>query len=204
MIPLWLKLAYTAVVAVIVPIYWLRHGPKNFLWFSDIALIALVPALWLESALVISMMAVAVLLPEAVWTASYVSGLLFRRPVTGLAGYMFDPALPRWLRGLSLFHLILPPLLVWGVWRLGYDSRALVLQTLTAWMVLPVTRLVTDPEKNVNWVFGPGARPQRRIDGRLYFALVMLFFPLCVYLPTHALLIWLFGTDGAAHNPAFF
>lgn len=204
MIPLWLKLAYTAVVAVIVPIYWLRHGPKNFLWFSDIALIALVPALWLESALVISMMAVAVLLPEAVWTASYVSGLLFRRPVTGLAGYMFDPALPRWLRGLSLFHLILPPLLVWGVWRLGYDSRALVLQTLTAWMVLPVTRLVTDPEKNVNWVFGPGARPQRRIDGRLYFALVMLFFPLCVYLPTHALLIWLFGTDGAVHNPAFF
>lgn len=204
MIPLWLKLAYTAVVAVIVPIYWLRHGPKNFLWFSDIALIALVPALWLESALVISMMAVAVLLPEAVWTASYVSGLLFRRPVTGLAGYMFDPALPRWLRGLSLFHLILPPLLFWGVWRLGYDSRALVLQTLTAWMVLPVTRLVTDPEKNVNWVFGPGARPQRRIDGRLYFALVMLFFPLCVYLPTHALLIWLFGTDGAAHNPAFF
>lgn len=204
MIPLWLKLAYTAVVAVIVPIYWLRHGPKNFLWFSDIALIALVPALWLESALIISTMAVAVLLPETVWTASFVGGLLFRRPVTGLAGYMFDPALPRWLRGLSLFHLILPPLLVWGVWRLGYDPRALVLQTFTAWAVLPVTRLVTDPEKNVNWVFGPGARPQRRMDGRLYFALVMLFFPLCVYLPSHALLTWLFGTDGAAHKLAMF
>lgn len=204
MIPLWLKLVYTAVVAVIVPIYWLRHGPKNFLWFSDIALIALVPALWLESALIISMLAVGVLLPEAVWTASYVGGLAFRRPVTGLAGYMFDPTLPRWLRGLSLFHLFLPPLLIWGVWRLGYDSRALALQTVVAWIVLPVTRLITDPQENINRVFGPGARPQRRIDGRLYFVLVLLFYPLCVYLPTHALLAWLFAVDGAPHNPASF
>ncbi|WP_405232376.1 membrane-associated protein [Lentisalinibacter salinarum] len=197
MIPLWLKAAYTAVVALILPIYWLRHGPKNFLWFSDIALILLVPALWLESALLFSMMAVGVLLPEAVWTISYLGGLLFRRPVTGLAGYMFDPALPRWLRGLSLFHLILPPLLIWGVWRLGYDSRALLLQTLLAWAVLPATWLVTDPAKNINWVFGPGERPQRRIDGRLYLGFVMLFFPVCVYLPTHWMLSWLFTAKEA-------
>lgn len=197
MIPLWLKAAYTAVVALILPIYWLRHGPKNFLWFSDIALILLVPALWLESALLFSMMAVGVLLPEAVWTISYLGGLLFRRPVTGLAGYMFDPDLPRWLRGLSLFHLILPPLLIWGVWRLGYDSRALSLQTLLAWAVLPATWLVTDPAKNINWVFGPGERPQRRIDGRLYLGFVMLFFPVCVYLPTHWMLSWLFTAKEA-------
>jgi hypothetical protein len=200
MIPLWLKIGYTAIVAVILPIYWLRHGPKNFLWFSDIALILLVPALWLESALLFGMMAVGVLLPEAVWTISYLGGLLFRRPVTGLAGYMFDPALPRWLRGLSLFHLILPPLLIWGVWRLGYDSRALALQTLLAWTVLPVTWLVTDPAKNINWVFGPGERPQRRIDGRLYLGFVMLFFPVCVYLPTHWLLSWLFTAKEAGGN----
>lgn len=203
MIPLWLKIAYTAVVAVIVPLYWLRHGPRNFLWFSDIALIVLVPALWLESALLFSMMAIAVLLPEAVWTASFLGGLVFRRPVTGLAGYMFDSSLPVWLRGLSLFHLLLPPLLVWGVWRLGYDPRALVLQTLAAWIVLPLTRVATDPRKNINWVFAPGAR-SLRIDGRLYFALVMLFFPLCVYLPSHWLLAWLFGLDDAAHNLPLF
>ncbi|WP_405228248.1 membrane-associated protein [Lentisalinibacter sediminis] len=204
MIPLWLKIAYTAVVAIILPIYCYRHGPKNFLWFSDIALILLVPALWLESALLFSMMAVGVLLPEAVWTISYVGGLVFRRPVTGLAGYMFDPALPRWLRGLSLFHLILPPLLIWGVWRFGYDSRALLLQTLLAWAVLPVTWLVTDRDKNINWVFGPGERPQRRIDGRLYLGFVMLFFPLCVYLPTHWLLTWLFTAKDGGGNLALF
>lgn len=192
MIPLWLKIAYTALVAVIVPVYWLRHGPKNFLWFSDIALILLVPALWLESALLFSMMALAVLLPELVWTVSYLGGLMFRRPWTGLAGYMFDPSIPLWLRRVSLFHLLLPPLLVYGVWRLGYDIGALVWQTLLAWIVLPVTRLLTVRGKNVNWVYGPG-QPQERLDGRVYLALVMLFFPLCVYLPTHWLLRWLFG-----------
>jgi len=204
MIPLWLKIAYTAVAAVILPIYWRQHGPKNFLWFSDIALIVLVPALWLESALLFSMMAVGVLLPEAVWTISYVGGLMFRRPVTGLAGYMFDPGLPGWLRGLSLFHLILPPLLIWGVWRLGYDSRALPLQILLAWAVLPITWLVTDREKNINWVFGPGEHPQRRIDGRLYLGFVMLFFPLCVYLPSHWFLAWLFTPKAAGENFPFF
>jgi hypothetical protein len=187
-IPFWLKAAYTVVVAVVVPIYWVRYGPKNFLWFSDIALIVLVPALWFESALLFSMMALAVLLPELVWTTSFLGGLLFGRPVTGLAGYMFDPELPRWLRGLSLFHLLLPPVLIYGVWRLGYDGRALAAQTLVALVVLPVTWWVTDRETNINWVFGPGARPQERIDPRLYLLLVILFFPCCVYLPTHWLL----------------
>ncbi len=197
MIPFWLKAGYTAIVALILPIYWIRYSPKNFLWFSDIALITLVPALWLESALLFSMMALAVLLPELIWTISFLGGLLFGRPVTGLAGYMFDAQLPRWLRGLSLFHLLLPPLLVYGLWRLGYDGRALALQTLLALVVLPVTWRITDREQNINWVFGPGGKPQNRIDPRLYLLLVMLFFPLFVYLPTHWLLTALLTARGA-------
>ena len=51
MIPLGLKTIYTLYVCVLVPIYWRQYGQANFLWFSDIALLALVPALWLENAL---------------------------------------------------------------------------------------------------------------------------------------------------------
>ncbi|MBA3486512.1 MAG: hypothetical protein H0T88_04875 [Lysobacter sp.] len=47
MIPLELKLAYTALVAVIVVVYWFKYGPANFLWGSDIALLLAVLALWL-------------------------------------------------------------------------------------------------------------------------------------------------------------
>ena len=71
MIPLWLKITYTVFVCVLVPVYWRQYGPTNFLWFSDIALLALVPALWLESPLLVSMMALAVLVPELAWNIDY-------------------------------------------------------------------------------------------------------------------------------------
>src|SRR5690606_25677673 len=38
--PLWATLPVTAYVAVLIPVYWNEYGPGNFLWFSDIALFA--------------------------------------------------------------------------------------------------------------------------------------------------------------------
>ena len=54
MIELWIKLAYSALLAVILPTYVRWWGWKNFLWFSDIALIATGIALWLHSSLLAS------------------------------------------------------------------------------------------------------------------------------------------------------
>jgi len=135
-IDLWIKIAYTALLAVIVPTYAVWWGWKNFLWFSDIALITTGVALWLESPLLASMMALAVLVPELVWCASYFGRLLFGIRVTDLAGYMFDPRKPLLVRALSLFHVVLPVVLLWMLHELGYDRRALVYQTLLAWIVL--------------------------------------------------------------------
>ena len=42
-IPVWLKIAYTAFAAAIVPVYARQYGWRNFLWFSDVALLATVP-----------------------------------------------------------------------------------------------------------------------------------------------------------------
>ena len=188
MIPLWLKLAYTAMVLVIVPVYARTWGWRNFLWFSDIALITIAIALWLESALLASMMALAVLLPELLWNFGFFTRLLTGRRITGLADYMFDDAKPRWLRALSLFHVVLPPLLLWLVFRLGYEPGAFVWQTLLAWIVLSLTYAVVRPQdENINWVRGFGER-QTRIPPRAFLALLMLAFPTCLYLPTHYVL----------------
>ena len=56
LIPLPLKIGYTLFLCVLVPVYWVKWGPKNFLWFSDIALLTTGVALWLESSLLASMM----------------------------------------------------------------------------------------------------------------------------------------------------
>lgn len=190
-------LLFTAMTVVIVPVYYVQHGPANFLWFSDIALFGLTVALWLESPLIASTIAVAVLLPEAVWVASFVSGLLFGRTLSTLAGYMFDPGIPRYLRALSLFHLALPPAILWMLYRYGYDERALTVQTLVAWVVLPATYFLAPPEKNVNWVRGFGHPPKSVVPPHWHVLLMMAAYPLVVYLPTHWLLRALAPEAGA-------
>ncbi|WP_461481239.1 hypothetical protein [Porticoccus sp.] len=188
-----MKLIYTAYVAITVAVYATKYGPGNFLWFSDIALIATVPALWLESQLLASMMAVGILLPELVWNVCFLARLLTGRRLTGLTDYMFDSNKPRYLRALSLFHVFLPVLLLWLVARLGYLPTAWIAQTALAWVVLPLTYVLTDPEKDVNWVYGPSGKPQGRLPRLLYLGLVMIAFPVLVYWPTHRILEWLFA-----------
>lgn len=194
-IPLWIKVAYTLMVAVIVPVYLAYYGPANFLWFSDVALVVTGVALWLESPLLVSMMTVGVLLPELLWNVTLFTRLVTGIRVSGLADYMFDTRIPKWIRALSLFHVVLPVLMLWMLHRLGYDPRALPAQTALAWVILPLTYAVTKPEDNINWVYGPGARPQRQISPPLYLAFVLILFPLIVYVPTHLLLLAALGGE---------
>jgi hypothetical protein len=148
-IPVSIKIAYTLLVCLIVPVYLKSYGPANFLWFSDVALVLMVPALWTESPLLASMMALAVTLPELAWTVDFFGRLLSGCRLLGLADYMFDRRRTRFLRGLSFFHVLLPVLAVGTVHRLGYDPRALVAQTVLGEVVLVLSYLLTDPSKNV-------------------------------------------------------
>ena len=193
MIPIWLKIAYTLFVCLLVPIYWRQYGLVNFLWFSDIALLATAPALWLESPLLISMMALAILLPELAWNLDFFVRLTSGVSLIGLTDYMFDASIPLFIRCLSLFHVWLPLLLIWMLHRLGYDGRALLWQTVLAAVVLPLSYLFSNPRENVNWVYGLGAKPQTKVPAPLFVILALLMFFLAVYLPTHFLLDGIFG-----------
>lgn len=192
--PLWLTIGYTCLCGIIVPIWYRTYGPANFLWFSDIALFTTAVALWLESALLASMMALAVLVPELVWALSFFARLLFGLRISDLADYMFHGDKPFYVRGLSLFfHIAMPAVLLSMLYVLSYDPRALTAQTALAWVVLPVTYALTTPQQNINWVYGLWGGPQARMPKLAYLALIMLFVPLCLYFPTHVLLQAAFG-----------
>ena len=193
LVPLWLKIGYTLFVCLLVPVYWKQYGPGNFLWFSDIALFTITAALWVESALLASMMALAVLVLESVWVIDFVLGLVLGYSITGLSGYMLDQKISLWIRALSLFHFMLPFLLVSLIYRLGYDERALVAQTLLEWLVLPASYLLTRPADNINWVYGLRGGVQKWMPAPLYLGLMMIAFPLVLYLPTHLLLKRIFN-----------
>jgi hypothetical protein len=192
-IPLWLKIACTLFICILVPVYWIQYGPGNFLWFSDIALFVTTANLWLESSLLASMMALSVVVLETVWILDFVFGLVAGDSVIGLSRYMFDGKIPLPIRLLSLFHIFLPMLLVWLLYRLGYDTRALVAQTILAWIVLPASYLLTKPADNVNWVHGWGTGPQKWLPAPLYLVLLMIAFAVVLYLPSHFLLKKLFS-----------
>lgn len=193
LVPLWLKLAYTAMAVVVLVIYFFQRGPSNYLWFSDIALIAMIPALWLENAFVASLMACAVLVPEALWSVSFFGRLFFGLRVIGLADYMFEEQSPRWLRALSLFHVPLLLVLIFAVWRLGYDTSVYPYAVALAWIALPVTLLVSTVEANINHVhrlpvrWGAGLSPGQRLG------VLMAGIPLLLQLPAHLILRALFA-----------
>jgi len=196
-IPLGLKITYTIFICALVPIYWRQYGPANFLWFSDIALLALVPAFWLENALLVSMMAVSVVFFEAVWNVDFFVRLLTGKSLIGLSAYMFDHKIPVFIRALSCFHIGLPLLLLWALHRFGYDRRAFVWQTVVALVILPISYLVSNTRENVNWVYGFGQNPQRMLPEPLFVILLMLLFPTVVYLPTHLLFARIFRAAGS-------
>ena len=189
-----MRVLFTVLVVVVVPVYLVKYGPANFLWFSDIGLLGICAVLWLEQRLLGSMMALAVLLPETLWLVSFVTGAIAReRGVTTLAAYMFDARISFFMRALSgAFHLALVPGALWLLYYYGYDERAFAAQTMLAWVVLPATLWLAPPEKNINWVRGIGHPPRLRLPLPLHFGLVMLAYPLLIYLPTHLLLVRIF------------
>lgn len=194
-VPLWIKVGYALFVAVLVPVYWIQYGPQNFLWGSDLALFGTLLAVWLENRLFASMMAIAALIPEILWTVDYIGRLI--AGIEALPGlgtqYMFNAEIAMFVRGLSLFHLVLPPLLIWLLYRFGYERRAFAYQTLLAWLVLLITYLVTDPSANINWIYGFGREPQTWMPERVYVVVLMICIPVFFYLPTHLVLGKLFG-----------
>lgn len=184
-----MKGSVSGFLAVMVPTYWTCYGWTNFLWFSDLALFLATLTLWTGRRLFASIGAVLALVLEGAWNLDFFSGLLARRHPIGIARYMWDDGQPRFLRAISLFHLALVPLLLYLVRKLGYDRRAMRWSVGFAWVVLPVTyRLVGLRGRNVNWVQGPGDRPQQPLRPSTYLGLLMIGLPLLVFLPTHVAL----------------
>lgn len=188
-VPLFLKVGFSLFTGLLVAVYWWSYGPKNFLWGSDIALFFICASLWYEHPLPNSMMAIGLLPFEILWCVDFLSGAR----LLGATSYMFEPDRPLYLKALSLFHFLLPVIMVFLLRRLGYDRRALVAQTLLIWLVLPATYLLTGPVENINFVYGPGKEPQSWLHPTAYLAAIMLLLPVLVCLPMHLVLDRLFG-----------
>jgi hypothetical protein len=216
LVPQWLKWSYTVFMAVLVPVYWHQYGLTNFLYFCDVALFLTLIGIWTEKPIWVSMAAVGILLPQALWCVDFAveaTGHHF----TGMTSYMFDAKRSLFLRGLSFFHGWLPFLLVYLVKQLGYDSKGLWRWTAVGWglcvfsfFFLPAAGAVLpDPKTpvNVDYVWGMSdTTAQTWMPAGWYLVCWMAALLLIVYVPTHLALKRLWGPKSgscvAIYHPA--
>lgn len=214
LIPLWLKIAYTAFMALMIPVYLKNYGITNFLYFCDVAAVMTLLAIWIESPLILSACLVGAFLPQMLWVFDYffelanwfkIAGPDKEIHLTGMTGYMFDATKPFFLRFLSFFHFWLVFLLIYLVWLVGYDRRALVVWTGIAWVLLTVCYVwmppcspvkdadgyqLRDPNQpvNINYVYNIASdeKPQEWMEPNWYFAVYMMCL-MAIYVATHGL-----------------
>lgn len=198
-IPLAVKIVYSAFVAVLVPYYWATYTPWNFLYFCDVALIVTLVAMWTESALLISMQAVAILFPQALWVVDFLLRLVAGTHLTGMTGYMFDSKIPLFVRGLSSFHGWLPFLLVYLLLRLGYHRRAFKAQAACGVLLILICYFVAPAPPpplarptqavNINYVYGmDDQHAQTAMAPLLWLASLIGITVVGFYVPTHVVL----------------
>ncbi len=188
-------------MCILIPFYWKTYGPINFLYMCDLALFLTLGAIWFESPLMAGMAAVGILLPQCVWIIDICIRLVTGHSI-GMTEYMFKETIPVFAKMLSLYHLWLPCLLVYLVYKKGYDRRSLVCWTALMWAVMVICYLFTPPPPvdpanpnspvNINYVFGFGPeKAQTLMHPHLYVVSLMVGLLLFIYMPTHWVLKWI-------------
>jgi len=182
----------TLFILYLIPIYVKNYGVENFLWISDVGLFITMPALWLQSPLLMSMAMIGIFPLELIWTVDYFYRLFIGKKLLGITDYMFDPSHSRFLRALSLFHIVIP--VIWIVYLIqwGYDVNAPFYQTVLMWVVLFLTYFFTRESANINWVFLPAALHLKKISPIVWFLWLLVAFPLIIIWPMHYLMLNLF------------
>jgi hypothetical protein len=200
-LPLWVKIVATLWVAVWFFAYAIYYPWSNFLHLSDIAIFLSAIGLWTSSPLLLSSQAVSILIGHTVWVIDILWTVLFGRHLIGGTAYMWDRHYPLWVRLMSLYHFALPVLLVWAVARLGYDRRALKLQTAIGAAGVLAGRFCGAAD-NINFAFRDPLF--HRSWGPAPVQLLVIFggMVLLVYLPTHVLLAKLFRAPSPLREPA--
>jgi hypothetical protein len=152
------------------------------------------------------MAAVGILLPQFLWVIDFCGGL-FGHPMMGMTSYMFQESQPLYARAISLFHGWLPFLLLYVLYRLGYDRRALAAWTVLAWGLMLIAYFYLPPPPapvdqpnlpvNVDYVYGMSDdKPQEWMPPLAWLGVMLAGLPLLFFLPTHLLLNRLLGPAG--------
>ena len=185
--PLGVRCVSLVWLAVWVPSYALYWGWANFLHLCDVAVLLTWIGFARSDVLLLSSQAVSSLIGDLLWCLDAGWRLFAGRNLTGGTVYMWDVRFPLWVRLLSLFHVVLPILLLAALRRAGYDRRALLLQSGIAMVLLVVSRFL-GPTQNLNYAFADPIFHRAFGPAPVHLALIFAALTGVIYWPTHVLL----------------
>lgn len=190
-IPRWVRWAAILWLVLWFPVYWRAWGAANFLHLCDIAVILTCAGLILGNSLLLSSQAVSSLVLDVIWTLDVAWRLILGRHLVGGTEYLFNAHFALGVRLLSLFHVALPLILLWALWRTGYDRRGFLLQSAIALGALVASRWAGAAD-NINFAFRDPFFHRAWGPAPLHIAVTFLALAAAVYYPTHLALERLF------------
>lgn len=183
-IPVPARIAFTVWMAVWVSIILSNQGPQNFFWLCNMAQFLILYGVWTGNRLILSSQAGMVTIVGTAWTLDFTTGLLAggNSPL-GFTAYMFSDELSLIARGSSLYHVGVPPFLIWLLWHVGHDRRGPWLQCLIGAAGILGGWLVTEPYRNLNWVYEPAGIEQVWMPTPAFVGLLLVLYPLILFFP---------------------
>ena len=181
------------------PLYTWFWGWKNMMHLCDVSVVIACLGLWFRQSLLVSSQALLAPLVGVVWSLDVLWRIVTGHHLIGGTEYMWDTHYALWLRLLSCFHIGLPVALLWALQILGYDRRALPLQTVITGAVLIFSRFLS-PELNMNFVFqdpllhrGWGPAPE-------HLTIILAGCIAVFFWPTHLMLLRAFPSAPSRHK----
>lgn len=188
-VPLWLRIGWTLWFLVWFPSYlgyWYGvQGNPFWLWYCNIGNFVIALAVWWQPRLLFSWQAVSTLPVQLPWVIDVAGRVLTGRHPFGFTDYVFGDEYPLLIRLMAFYHAFTPPIVIWMVWRLGYDRRGFLLQ-LASIPPIMVLSFLLGRKDNVNWAWGPDGE-QTWMAPWLYLLVCIAVYPL-MYGIVHVLL----------------
>jgi hypothetical protein len=191
-IPLWFKMISTLLCGAVLLFNAIHYTWVDLLWFCDVAMILVIVGLWREDSLLLSLATLASIGPQFAWQLDYFYQLISGNPLFGFTDYMFAEDNPMINYIVSLFHIWMPVILIYSLYFVRYDGRAIKIQSGLSLLILLLSYCLTadmfGPAGNLNQVYGPSATaPQTWMHPWLWLVVIWLYTIVVIYVPTHVI-----------------
>lgn len=129
------------------------HAPERMLWYSSSGLALITIGLFTRNSFLLTAMFCALIIPESIWSVSFLSKLFFNTDIFGMVTPIFDSNFPFYQFVISMYHLTIVPSLIVGltsvrrVHSFGWLGAFVFAITLGI-----LSQIFSDPSENINCV----------------------------------------------------